>query len=78
MNVYEVGCKLFTGIFAFHGSGAVKRFVITTSVNQNLKTNKKFQAANRFGKITGLLINRYTLTFWKNKNVYAKVTRNCR
>ena len=31
---------------------AVKRFVITTSVNQNLKTNNKFQAANRFGKMT--------------------------
>jgi len=27
------------------------RFVITTSVNQNLTTNNKFQAANRFGKI---------------------------
>ena len=47
------GCKLFTGIFTFHGSGAVKRFVTTTSVNQNLTTNNKFQAANRFGKMTG-------------------------
>jgi len=53
MNVKEVGCKLFTGIFTFHGSGAVKRFVITTPVNQNLITNNKFQAANIFGKITG-------------------------
>jgi len=73
-----VGCKLFTGIFTFHRSGAVTRFVITTSVNQNLPTNNKFQAANRFGKMTGYLINWYTLTFLKNKNVYAKVTRNCR
>jgi len=73
-----VGCNLFTGIFTFHESGAVKRFVITTSVNQNLTTINKFQAANKFGKMTGLLISRYTLTFWKNKNVYAKVTRNCR
>jgi len=53
MNVKEVGCELFAGIFIFHGSGAVKRFVITTSVNQNLTTNNKFQAANRFGKMTG-------------------------
>ena len=52
MNVQEVGCKLFTGIFTFHGSVAVERFVITTSVNQNLTTNNKFQAANRFGKMT--------------------------
>ena len=28
-------------------------FVITTSVNQNLTTNNKLQAANRFGKMTG-------------------------
>ena len=73
-----MGCKLFTGIFTFHWSGAVKHFVITMSVNQTLTTNNKFQAANRFGKMTGYLINRYTLTLWKNKNVYAKVTRNCR
>jgi len=53
MNIEEVGCKLFTGIFTFHGSGAVKRFVITTSVNQNLTTNNKFQAAYKFGKMTG-------------------------
>jgi len=52
MNVKEVGCKHFTGIFTFHGSGAVKRFVITTSVNQNLTTKKFFQTANKFGKMT--------------------------
>jgi len=33
--------------------GTVKRFVITTSVNQNLTTNNKFQAANKFWKMTG-------------------------
>jgi len=49
----KVECKLFTSIFIFHGSGAVKRFVITTSVNQTLTTNNKFQAANRFGIMTG-------------------------
>ena len=45
--------NFFTGIFTFHGSGAVKRFVITMSVNQNLTTYNKFQAANTFGKMTG-------------------------
>ena len=45
--------KKNTGIFTFQGNGAVKRFVITTSVNQNLTTNNKFQGANRFGKMTG-------------------------
>jgi len=69
--------NFFTGNFTFHGSGAVKRVVITTSVNQNLTTNNKLLAPNRFGKMTGYLISRYTLIFWKNKNVYAKVTRNC-
>jgi len=53
MALNEVGCKLFTSIFTFHGSGAVKRFVITTSVNQNLTTSNKFQAANKFGEMTG-------------------------
>jgi len=53
MIVKEVGCKHFTGIFTFHGSGAVNRLVITASVNQNLTTNNQFQAANTFGKMTG-------------------------
>ena len=53
MNVKEVGCKHFTGIVTFQGSGVVKRFVITASVNPNLTVNNKFQAANRFGKMTG-------------------------
>jgi len=44
--------NILLGIFTFHGSGAVKRFVITTSVNQNLTTKNKFQAANKFGKMT--------------------------
>jgi len=53
MNVSEVGYKHFTGIFTFQGSGVVKRFVITMSVNQNLTANNKFQLANRFWKMTG-------------------------
>jgi len=39
----RIGMYIFTGIFTFQGNGAVKRFVITTSVNQNLTTNNKFQ-----------------------------------
>ena len=35
------------------GSGAVKRFLITTSVNQVLTANNKFQAAKRLRKMTG-------------------------
>jgi len=30
-----LGCKLFTGIFTFHGSGAVKRFVVSKSKFDN-------------------------------------------
>ena len=84
MNVYEVECKHFTGIFTFQEIGVVKRFVITTSVNQNLTANKNFQAANIFGKMTGYLINRYTLTFWEKKKCLCEgdpelsMTRNCR
>ena len=79
-----VTALLFTGIFTFHGSGAVKRFVITTSVSKNLTTNNKLQAANRFGKMTEII----------NKSVYFDIlekqkclcegdpelsmTRNCR
>ena len=48
-----MGCKLFTGIFTLHGSGAVKRFVNTSSVKKDLTTNNTFHAANRFGKMTG-------------------------
>jgi len=54
-----VGGKLFT----FHGSGAVKRFVITTSVNQNLTTNNKYQAAYKFGKNDWII----------NKSVYFDI-----
>ena len=79
-----MGCKLFTGIFTFHESGAIKHFVITSSVNKNLTTNNKFQAANKFGKNDWII----------NKSVYFDIlekqkclcegdpelsmTRNCR
>ena len=58
--------------------------MITTSVNQNLTTINKFQAANKFGKMTGLFISRYTLTFWKKQKCLCEgdpelsMTRNCR
>ena len=84
LNECELECKFFTDIFTFQGNGAVKRFVITTSVNQNLTTNNKFQSANRLGKMTGQLINRYTLTFWKKQKCLCEgdpelsMTRNCR
>ena len=40
MEVLAVACKHFSGTFTFPGSGAVKRFVITTSVNQVLTARK--------------------------------------
>jgi len=45
MDIYAVSCKLFSGTFNFQGSGAVKRFVVTTSVNQVSTANIKFKAA---------------------------------
>jgi len=41
-----MACKQFSGSFTFPGSGAVKRFVITTSVYQ-VTDNNKSQAAKR-------------------------------
>jgi len=45
--------KQFIGTFYFSGIGAVKRFVITTLVNQVLTANIKFKAAKRFGNMPG-------------------------
>ena len=56
-------CKLFTGIFTFDGSGAVECFMITTSVNQNLTSNNKLQAANKFRENDRLI----------NKSVYFDI-----
>jgi len=53
MDVWAVGCKQFSGTFTFPGSGAVKRFVITTSVNKVSRGNIKFEAAKRLGNMTG-------------------------
>jgi len=53
MEVLAVACKHLYGTFTFPGSGAVKRFVITTSVNQVSNTNIKFETAKRLGNITG-------------------------
>jgi len=53
MAVLVVACKQFSGIFTFPGSGAVKRFVITASVNQVSTAKNKFQAAKRLGDMTG-------------------------
>jgi len=53
MEVWAVACKQYSGTFTFPGSGAFKRFVITTSVNQVLTANIKFEAAKRFGNMTG-------------------------
>jgi len=47
MEVLALACKQISGTFSFPGSGAVKRFVITTSVNQVSTANVKFEAAKR-------------------------------
>jgi len=53
MEVLTVAYQQFSGTFTFPESGAVKRFVITTSVNQVSTTNFKFQAPTRIGNMTG-------------------------
>jgi len=53
MEVCAVACKHFSGTFTFPGSGAVKRFVITTSVNQVSTANIKFEAAKGLRNMTG-------------------------
>jgi len=40
-----MACKPLSGTYTFDGSGAVKRFVITTSVNQVSTAKIKFEAA---------------------------------
>ena len=42
--------KQYSSTFTFPGSGAVKRFVITTAVNQVVTANIKLEAANRLEK----------------------------
>jgi len=49
---WAVACKQFSGSFTVAGSGAVKRFVITTSVNSVSTANIKFEAAKRLGNMT--------------------------
>jgi len=53
MEVLEVACKQFSDIVTYPGSGAVKRCVITTSVNPVSTANNKFQAAKRLVNWTG-------------------------
>jgi len=54
MEVWAVACKQLSATCTFPGSGAVKRFVITTSViNQISAANIKFEAAKRLGNMTG-------------------------
>ena len=48
-----VACKKNSGNFTFPGSGAVKRFVITSSVYQVSTANNKLKAAKRLENITG-------------------------
>jgi len=40
-------------MFTFPGSGAVKRFMIMTLVNQVSKATIKSESAKRLGKMTG-------------------------
>jgi len=53
LEVLTVEYKQFSGTFTFPGSGAVKRFVITTLVNQVSTDNITFEAAKRLGNMTG-------------------------
>jgi len=53
MEVFAVICNWICGTFNSPGSGAVKLFLITTSVNQVSTANKKFQTAKRLGNMTG-------------------------
>jgi len=52
MEVWAVTCKQFSGSFTVVGSGAAKRFVIMTLVNQVSTVNIKFEAAKRLGNMT--------------------------
>jgi len=53
MEVLAVACIQFSGTFTFTGSGAVKRFVFTTLVNQISTASIQFQAAKRLENING-------------------------
>jgi len=63
-----------SGILAVR-SGAVKRFVITTSVNQVSKANIKFEAAQRLENKTGK--SKFQICFSKG-DTDLSMTRNCR
>jgi len=54
MDVLAVACKQLSGVFTFPGSGAVKRFVITTSVtgNQVSTANTISEVAKKLGNMT--------------------------
>jgi len=52
LEVLAVVFIQFSRTFTFPGSGAVKRFVITTLVTQVSSTNNKYEAAKGVGKIT--------------------------
>jgi len=51
--ILVVACKQISGTFTFPGSGAVKRFVILTSVNQVSTANIKFEAAKILRNMKG-------------------------
>jgi len=54
MEVLAGACKQKKNCtFTFPESGAVTRFVITTSVNKVLSANIIFKAANGLGNMTG-------------------------
>ena len=53
MEVLELACKQCSDIFTYPGSGAIKCFVITTSVNQVSTAIIKVEAAKRLGNMTG-------------------------
>jgi len=69
MEVLAVACKQLSGTVTFPGSGAVKRFVITTLINQVSTANIKFEAATckKLGNTTGSSKYRNTISFGKNK-----------
>jgi len=73
-----VTCKQFSGTFTFPGSGAVKRFVITTAVNQVVTANIKLEAVMRLGIMTVESKYPILIHLGENKYLFLKVTRNCR
>jgi len=80
MDVLAVACKQFSGVFTSPGSGAVKRFVITTSVtgNQVSTANTISGVAKKWGNMAEKSKYRNAISLGKTKYVFLKVTRNCR